>query len=265
MEPNILECYLSLFILEMVVSSDNIEEPFYLLETDFEKLDELYTKKENKIQCFSKKDFTHESPLVMEALKNFENEDKSLCHIILVDNQYKDRVKTILVNPYHLFCGINHCWPIQDSFVYMTMLEKKIFTESKIETKFYNVDPETKNVLEPIITDSKIRNYIILEILYQHYQTNSEIPKEIIQMTFRGDKHMINIWRKGLDLGEWLFILDSEKAEEDVLKIYQEKEPEENVILLTVLNPKTDEVIVKMIFKHNLKDIFEKKVTNNHQ
>ena len=261
-QPSILESYISLFALDLYQLSEEIEDPFYLLEIDFNELNEYYTKKDNRIQCFSKKDYSCDSDKIMKEVQKLDQsqKDPNAVQIIIADTQHIDRVATITVNPYHLFCGIYHRWPIREKVMKMTMLEKKIFTESGIDTKDYPLYESENSPVEPIIVDNKARSCIMLEILLENVAKLGS-PDQVVKMTFTGDKHMVNVWKKGLDLGEWLSF-DTVENCPDAQELYSEKAPEEHVIVMTVLHPENGAVLVNGTFKYNMKELSKNLVSD---
>lgn len=185
----ILEKYLSLFIVELGVKFYTVENAYYYLKVDsVEQLYEYYNSQTNHFIVKSE----NTNPLQTKIEKN---DSMHVC--VYVEGDKPEQY--LVCNPYHLHVGIDHKYQLETEkekgVIMLSGLEHSIFMNKEIPCYYYLYN----EYYEPFITDQKIRDRILIEIVYDLYEDGILTPEnedKVIKLTFNGDKEFINTWKK---------------------------------------------------------------------
>ena len=246
----LLERYLSLLVVDSQKGFAEKKNIGLKIKCDCSQLQELYEKRVNIVQieetgqtCYDRDEDDDEVEITLECDKHGS--------------------KKFRVNPLNLFRGVRHVWKLEQTdgkaaLLFMSMMEKMIFIDSKIKCNFYDCE----EFYEPFIVEKETRNRIILEIIAYLYETSvlrKENEDKLVTMKFFGDKHLVNVWKRGIRMGTWLELKDH-NADQDmdcVKPNIENRQPGEHVFYIEFCHAKTQEVMLSTVINMSF-DMLEK-------
>ena len=254
-----LEKYLSIFVLDLSKKYQHVTYPVYILECGCEEINSLYEQRINKLKCVDKSEISDEGQIQVGEHVDWET---TSC-LLFRDTSCDDKTFYFHFNSFDLFRGIRHVLKIEEAdgksgMLLLSMLEKHIFIDSGLKCNFY----QCGDLLEPFIIDKSVRNRILCEILLDLYQSGylrTQNEEAIISLKFSGDKHLANVWKKGIKMGTWCEIRDASNFSENTLvqELVATRVKGEHVFHVEFCHAETSEVMLATDFKQSFEQLIK--------